>query len=121
MRTILAALTAAVLLTLAACDAWPEQRRSNALQVVAEMESEGTVTPEQAAGLRQAIDELAKGTTLEDVLSLVAEVGGSIVAALFGVRLVRGPAKPVPKGDAPLLAQVLERERKRAGGAPDAG
>lgn len=79
------AIVAIALLT-ASCGLLDPQQQRTALQAVESMLSMGTITPEQAEGLRQAI----LGSGQAAFWQQAALVVGSVVASIAGVRLQRG-------------------------------
>lgn len=112
-----AAMVAAVLAALAcnACKGWEPQKRTDALEAVAAMEGSGALTPAQAAALREAIDDLADGVSGTDVAEWLGAVLVAILGSVLGVRGLRGPAKPMPKADAALLATLVEAAKSKVG------
>lgn len=111
-QTIRAALLVASLALLTSCAGWEPQKRLDALAAVDTMESSQVITPAQAAALREAIEELADGTTGADIAEWLGAVLAAVLASVLGVRGMRGPAKPLPKADAAILATLVEAAKK---------
>jgi hypothetical protein len=116
-RLLLAAVLAAVLLTTPACTTpWDPDTTAAAIATVDRLEADGTLTPEQATGARQAIEDAADGFSWEDALRLLGEVVGAGVLAFLGVNRVRGPRKPMPKAEADALRIMARRHIDQSGG-----
>lgn len=96
IERVLCGLMAAVCLFAASCHApWSEERTASTLAVVDQLEQNGGLTAAQAAALRDAINEVADGTNLEDILGWIGTVAGSVLLAFFSVQKARGPSKPL--------------------------
>lgn len=102
----------ATLALLTSCAGWQPQKRLDALAAVDTMETTQVITPAQAAALREAIEELADGVTGSDIAEWLGAVMAAVLASLLGVRGMRGPAKPLPKPDAAILATLVEAAKK---------
>ena len=89
MRNVirLAAL-AAVCLTLCSCGLFTNEQIQAALQVVDQMQQQGTITAEQAEAMRQALQIQSGDPWYMQVGRVVLEVG----LAVLGVRMWRGPS-----------------------------
>ena len=113
MKKLMLIFAAASLLVFPSCGAWPEQRRLDAIAVIDTMAANGDITSKQHAAMIEAINSMAEGFTLEDLLIKLAELGIAIGGTLLGVRGLRGPAKPLPKGSESILAMLVEREKAK--------
>ncbi len=111
MKTLIGLLLA---LSLVACESpWPDTSRQNVLEQIAALEEAGTVTHAQAQAMREVTEDLADGTSWDDIAAIVAEIGVVIAASVFGVRLTRGPAKPLDPVGAKLLQDMVAEEKRR--------
>lgn len=71
---------------------------------------QGTFGPEVAAKLHEAVNQLQAGGGLGHVLELLGTGLGSVLLGMLGIRVNRGPAKPMdPETVAALRALVAER------------
>lgn len=87
-----------------------EDQYSMFLGEVAAMEREGTLTAAEAETLREWAESLKSnggGVDWDRVTEIGVGMIGAVLAALTGVRLTRGPAKPVDRSQGKLLPEVL--------------
>ncbi len=115
MRKLSLSLCALVaLFAFAACDTpWPDTSRQNVLAQIAALEEAGTVTHAQAQAMREVAEDLADGTSWDDIAAIVAEIGIVLAGALLGVRVTRGPAKPLDPVGAKLLQGMVQKEKEK--------
>lgn len=76
-----------------------------------EQEKAGFISPSKATALRETIAELMNGGGV-DWETILYTVGGAALTAITGVRLTRGPAKPLDKSEAKDLKEFLAERRK---------
>ena len=85
------------------------------IAVLAEIEAqaqEGLLTEAEAAFLREKV--MSDGDwDWEAIGAVVGGLATAVLGSLLGVRLTRGPAKPLDKSQASVLAELLEDARKR--------
>lgn len=69
----------------------------------------GSITPEVAVKLHEAVDQLEQGSGLGHVLELLGTGLGTLLLGMIGIRTQRGPAKPMdPETVAALRALVAQ-------------
>ena len=78
------------------------------------LRASGSISDIQAAWLHAQIDEMAKGGGVDwgALGETLLAIGGAVGAALFGVRITRGPAKPMEKSQTEVLREMIESARK---------
>lgn len=86
------------------------------------MERDGTLTEAEADTLREwafTLTDDGGGVDWDRIGEIGLGMLGAVVAALTGVRVVRGPAKPVDKSQGALLSGLLDdyRRQKSGGGS----
>lgn len=79
---------AAVCLTLCSCGLFTNEQYIAAMEVISQMEAQGTVTAAQAQALRDALDY----STGEPWWQQATKVALEVALAVLGVRAWRGPA-----------------------------
>jgi len=82
-------------------------------------ERDGLLTPAKALALREAVEEMMSEGGV-DWETLLYTVGGAALTAITGVRISRGPAKPMDKSQAQELKDMLA-ERRAAKAKEDEG
>lgn len=92
---------AAVLMAMTSCGLLSNEQAQAALQIVNEMQAQGSVTAEQAEALRQALLANTGEPWWQQVGRVVLEVG----LAVAGVRLWRGPSASVAERAARIAAR----------------
>lgn len=92
---------AAVLMVTTSCGLLSNEQAQAAMQIVNEMQAQGSVTAEQAEALRQALLANTGEPWWQQVGRVVLEVG----LAVAGVRLWRGPAASVAERAARVAAK----------------
>jgi hypothetical protein len=71
---------------------------------------DGLITPAKATALHEAIDGLMSEQGI-DWETILYTVGGAALTAITGVRISRGPAKPMDKSQAQELKDMLAERR----------
>ena len=72
---------------------------------------DGLISPAKATALHEAIDGLMSEQGI-DWETILYTVGGAALTAITGVRITRGPAKPMDKSQARELQDMLAERRE---------
>ena len=99
-KTCVAALALLAPLTLAGCGVLSSEHVETALQIIEQMQAQGSVTAEQAEALRQALQASTGEPWYMQVGRMALEVG----LAVAGVRMWRGPSATAAERVARLTA-----------------
>ena len=109
--TVLCALLAFAPLTACTVPQLAPAQGAALIQEIDSQERDGLLTPAKAEALREAIRQLVEGEPF-DWESMLYQIGGAALFALTGVRIMRGPAKPLDKSQAEVLRELVEAARK---------
>lgn len=90
-----------------------DEQRAAILEEINAQERDGLISSAKAQALREVLVESDGGVDWETISTIAGGVGLSIVGALTGVRLQRGPAKPLPKSQAAELRSLLQSRKDR--------
>lgn len=105
---------ALAILTLACTAPWSPEEVAESKQIVAERDD---LTAAEKERIYERIDDVADGFDTEMAMQVGAASLSTLVMALWGVRLMRGPGKPIPKVEADEL-RAIARERLAAKSQP---
>lgn len=107
-----AVLTAPFLFGCAGLD--PETQATLTDVVNASVEN-GSLTPAAGQAALEGIERAADGFSMGEVGAWIGGVAAAAVTAVTGVRLQRGPSKPVDREGAAILRELIDAKRPAKG------
>jgi hypothetical protein len=109
MRIVFYLLVASLLL---GCAAWTPEQKQTVLAALDDMLQTGAITQTQFAALKEAFESISAGFDWGALASYLGTAAASVLFALTGIRIQRGPAKPLTPGDAEILASLIATAKK---------